>query len=51
MPFITEKIWQSIPHEGDSIIVSEFPELKSRILDKTDNSAENELLKVFNVIK
>ena len=50
MPFITEKIWQSIPHEGESIIVSEFPGLKSRILDKTDNSAENELLKVFNII-
>ena len=50
MPFITEKIWQSIPHEGASIIVSEFPGLKNRILDKADNSAENELLKVFNII-
>jgi valyl-tRNA synthetase len=50
MPFITEKIWQSIPHEGESIIVSEFPGLKSRILDKTDINAESELLKVFNVI-
>jgi valyl-tRNA synthetase len=50
MPFVTEKIWQSIPHEGESIIVSEFPGLKSRILDKTDNSIENELLKIFNVI-
>jgi valyl-tRNA synthetase len=50
MPFITEKIWQSIPHDGESIIVSEFPGTKNRILDKTDNSTENELLKVFNTI-
>ena len=50
MPFITEKIWQSIPHDGESIIVSEFPGAKSRILDKTDNNTENELLKIFNTI-
>jgi valyl-tRNA synthetase len=25
MPFITEEIWQSIPHRGDSIMVQEFP--------------------------
>ncbi len=25
MPFITEEIWQKIPHDGDSIMVQEFP--------------------------
>jgi valyl-tRNA synthetase len=25
MPFITEEIWQALPHEGDSIMVSEWP--------------------------
>ncbi len=25
MPFITEEIWQSLPHRGDSIMVQEFP--------------------------
>jgi valyl-tRNA synthetase len=25
MPFITEEIWQNIPHHGDSIMVQEFP--------------------------
>ena len=25
MPFITEEIWQSLPHKGDSIMVSEWP--------------------------
>ncbi|MGN1479803.1 MAG: class I tRNA ligase family protein, partial [Acutalibacteraceae bacterium] len=26
MPFITEEIWQSLPHEGDSIMISSWPE-------------------------
>jgi valyl-tRNA synthetase len=25
MPFITEEIWQKIPHKGESIMVEEFP--------------------------
>ncbi len=25
MPFITEEIWQKIPHEGESIMMTEFP--------------------------
>ena len=26
MPYITEEIWQALPHEGDSIMVSAWPE-------------------------
>jgi valyl-tRNA synthetase len=25
MPFITEEIWQTIPHEGDSIVIQRYP--------------------------
>ncbi len=25
MPFITEEIWQTLPHEGESIMVSDYP--------------------------
>ena len=25
MPFITEEIWQALPHEGESIMISSFP--------------------------
>lgn len=25
MPFITEEIWQALPHEGESIMISDFP--------------------------
>ena len=26
MPFITEEIWQTIPHDGESIMISQWPE-------------------------
>lgn len=26
MPFITEEIWQTLPHEGESIMVSDYPQ-------------------------
>ena len=41
MPFITEEIWQSLPHEGDSIMVSKWPEY-SKELDFTADEAEFE---------
>ena len=28
MPFITEKIWQTLPHDGESIMISEWPVYK-----------------------
>ncbi|MCX6344110.1 MAG: valine--tRNA ligase [Armatimonadetes bacterium] len=34
MPFITEEIWQALPHEGDSIMMAKFPELDKSMLDQ-----------------
>ena len=31
MPFITESIWQALPHEGSSIMVSKWPEYQSEL--------------------
>ena len=36
MPFITEEIWQTLPHEGESIMISEWPVYK----DEYDFSVE-----------
>lgn len=33
MPFITEEIWQKIPHKGESIMVSEWPKPEKRRID------------------
>ena len=36
MPFITEEIWQSIPHEGDALIVAQWPAVRDDLSFKTE---------------
>ncbi len=43
MPFITEEIWQTLPHEGESIMISKWPE-KSDALSFTEDSLKMEQL-------
>ncbi len=31
MPFITEEIWQQLPHEGESIVIANWPEFDSSL--------------------
>ena len=38
MPFITEEIWQTLPHEGESIMISQWPVYK----DEYDFSVEEQ---------
>ncbi|MBI3315454.1 MAG: valine--tRNA ligase, partial [Candidatus Omnitrophica bacterium] len=33
MPFVTEEIWQKIPHEGESIMVSAWPVANKKLID------------------
>ncbi|MCE5321856.1 valine--tRNA ligase [bacterium] len=33
MPFITEQIWQALPHEGESIMLAPYPEADSSMFD------------------
>lgn len=28
MPFVTEKIWQSLPHEGETIVKASWPTVR-----------------------
>lgn len=34
MPFITEEIWQQLPHEGESITTAKWPEVRNELTDK-----------------
>ncbi len=34
MPFITEELWQRIPHRGESIVVAPYPELEADFVDE-----------------
>ena len=31
MPFITEEIWQALPHEGEALMIERYPEYKSEL--------------------
>ena len=39
MPFVTEKIWQTIPHEGETVMLQSYPTFKSE-LDFPEAAAE-----------
>ncbi len=48
MPFITEEIWQHLPHEGESIMISKWPQY-SETLNFSDAVADME--KIMGAIK
>lgn len=48
MPFITEEIWQSLPHSGEVLMIQKWPEFKSEY-DFSQTEAEFE--KIMEVIK
>jgi len=48
MPFITEEIWQHLPHEGESIMISDWPRYNAS-LNFAD--AEADMTRIMNAIK
>ncbi|MBD8007405.1 valine--tRNA ligase [Bacillus norwichensis] len=48
MPFITEEIWQNLPHEGESITVASWPKVKEEL---TDRDAANEMKILMDIIR
>ena len=48
MPFITEEIWQALPHTGESIMISKFPEYCENL---NFSEEEREFGRVVDAIK
>jgi len=38
MPFITEEIWQALPHEGEALIIAEYPKYSEELNFAQDES-------------
>ncbi|MBR1697797.1 MAG: class I tRNA ligase family protein, partial [Anaerovibrio sp.] len=51
MPFITEEIWQHIPHEGKSIMVSQWPVEDKTITALIDEASESSMTTIMETIK
>lgn len=48
MPFITEEIWQHLPHEGKSIMIAPWPQADDKLMDDT---VEKQMTAIMDVIK
>ncbi len=51
MPFVTEEIWQRLPHQGDSIMVAPYPRVRRRGRDLEAERAMEPLLDVVGAIR
>jgi valyl-tRNA synthetase len=48
MPFITEEIWQNLPHQGESITIASWPKADPQL---TDNQAADDMKVLVEVIR
>jgi valyl-tRNA synthetase len=47
MPFITEELWQNLPHKGESIVIAPYPEFDPQM---TDDRAESQTEMIQDII-
>jgi valyl-tRNA synthetase len=48
MPFLTEEVWQQLPHDGASIMIAPWPRADSSLLDE---QAESQIGLVMDVVR
>ena len=48
MPFITEEIWQSLPHEGEALMIAKWPEFHEELAFRSE---EDQMESVMNAIR
>ncbi len=51
MPFITEEIWQTLPHEGDALIVAKWPEYRQDMAFKAEESLMESVMQAIRAIR
>jgi valyl-tRNA synthetase len=53
MPFLTEELWQTIPHEGESIVIASYPAFDPALMDAAAESQaemiQDVIVKVRNI--
>ena len=51
MPFITEEIWQSLPHDGEALIVAAWPEYKEELALKEEEDQMESVMDAIRAIR
>ena len=51
MPFITEEIWQTLPHDGESIMISEYPKFSESLVFKTEEAEMGRIMDAVRAVR
>ncbi|WP_239254987.1 valine--tRNA ligase [Listeria ilorinensis] len=51
MPFVTEEIWQNLPHAGESITISPWPEVRQEQMDQEASKAMKVLVEIIRAVR
>lgn len=51
MPFITEEIWQTLPHSGDSIMVSDWPVFSNDLCFDTEEQEFGRIMEAIRAVR
>ena len=51
MPFITEEIWQAIPHEGEALIVAEWPKHRPELTFTAEETAMESIMNAIRAVR
>lgn len=51
MPFITEEIWQNLPHQGESITIAAWPTVDDSLTDQSQSSSMKLLMDVIRSVR
>ena len=51
MPFITEEIWQTLPHEGESIMISAWPEYDEKLAFTAEETEMSRIMTAIRAIR
>ena len=51
MPFITEEIWQTLPHEGETIMLSPWPKFDEALCFDAEEATMNAIMEAIRAIR
>ena len=51
MPFVTEELWQAMPHEGQSIMISNYPVVHNELGDDTAVEQMGDLIDLIKAVR
>ncbi|MCP0887659.1 valine--tRNA ligase [Ligilactobacillus sp. WILCCON 0076] len=51
MPFVTEEIWLSMPHEGTSLVTANYPVAKDELIDENADTQMSILIELIKAVR